>query len=222
MWLRLFLVLVLSPAWMASAVAASPAPAPASGGAVQPEVPRESAPAAAPVAPPAAPDPPQPPPADKRIYASISPFHLLISTLELTAEVRAHRNVGVAVIAAYGNVASEFGRLPVYELGGQAIAYPLGHFDHGLQLGGEVLYAQSAVTVVSGGQSVSAVAAAVGLGPLLGYKYTARIGFAFNIQAGAEYLLATGSAKASTGASVAVSASRWIPLVNLQVGWAFL
>ena len=69
-------------------------------------------------------------------------------------------------------------RFKVWELGGQIVGYPLGHFDHGMQLGVEVLYAGVLGDTTVDGVTVSGSANGLSLGPLIGYKFAADIGFA--------------------------------------------
>ena len=152
-------------------------------------------------------------------YVSFSPLHLIFPVIELTGEVRLHRQIGIAAIAGYGSLAPpnpppgvKVSRFSVWELGGQFVGYPVGHFDHGMQLGMEALYVGVSGDMSSGNVSVSAAAQGLAVGPFVGYKYTAPIGFSVNMQGGAEYVVA--QAESTTASTI-------IPLVNLNVGWAF-
>jgi hypothetical protein len=196
-------------------------PAPAAAGAPAPQA------AASPARAPGTQDPDVPaPPAveDRSVYLSISPFHLLVPFFELTGEVRVHRNLGVSGIVGYGVVRPEGSstKLDIWEVGGQLVGYPVGHFDHGMQLGLEVLYAG-----VSGGDSstnnvkIAATASGLAAGPFVGYKLATRVGFTFNVQGGVEYTFVRADASASTGQTASAQQTRLIPLVNANLGWSF-
>ena len=44
------------------------------------------------------------PPPDRRLYLSFSPFHLSFPLVEITAEVRLHRRIGLAVVGGVGSM----------------------------------------------------------------------------------------------------------------------
>jgi hypothetical protein len=56
------------------------------------------------------------------------------------------------------------------------------------------------------------------IGPFVGYKYTADIGFTFDAHLGAQYLAV--AAESNDGTQTAED-SDVIPLVNLNAGWSF-
>ena len=152
------------------------------------------------------------PPYDKQVSVTISPIHLTLPIVELTAEVRAADKAGVAAIAGVGKASG----YPAWELGAQGRYYLLGSFDHGMQIGGEVLYLHMSTNQ----GAVQASGAGGAVGPFIGYKIAARFGLTFDVQLGAEYLFAT--ANASNGASTATTSdSRLVPLLNLNLGWSF-
>jgi hypothetical protein len=161
---------------------------------------------------------------DRSVYLSISPFHLLVPFFELSGEVRVHRNLGVSGIVGYGVIRPEgsASKFELWEVGGQFVGYPVGHFDHGMQLGLEVLYAG-----VSGGDSstnnvkIAATASGLAAGPFVGYKLATRVGFTFNVQGGVEYMFVRADASASTGQTASAQQTRLIPLVNANLGWSF-
>ena len=157
---------------------------------------------------------------DRTVYLSISPLHLLAPIVELTGEVRLHRHIGVAAIGGYGSIKVDGYRpFKVWEVGGQFVGYPVGHFDHGMQLGLEVLYA--GVSTDENIKVSSATANGLATGPFIGYKLATRVGFSFNVQAGVEYVFASADAKAPTGATATAAQQTIIPLINLQAGWSF-
>lgn len=184
-------------------------------------------------APPSAADEPAPK-HDRRVYVSFSPIHLLLPVVELTAEVRLHRHFGVAVIGGYGAMgqrpdgtlaivgdnAPGTTHYAVWELGGQLVAYPIGHFDHGLQLGVEALYVGVKRDDSAGTIPIAAGADGFAAGPLVGYKLATKVGFTFNVQAGAEFVLARGDAQVGN-ASAHGSGTTVVPLLNMNVGWSF-
>lgn len=175
---------------------------------------------------------PQPPQEEKKeedrtVYASFSPLHLILPVVELTGEVRLARQIGVSVIGGYGSVkaTSSIGgdtpRFTVWEVGGQFVGYPVGHFDHGMQLGLELLYAGVSTDTKSGSVSVAGAANGLAVGPVVGYKFATKPGFTFNVQGGAEYVALRAQASASTGNTASARDSAIIPVLNLNVGWSF-
>lgn len=160
---------------------------------------------------------------DRRVYLSISPLHLLAPVVELTGEVRVHRKIGVAAIGGYGAVRAEPGgpRFSVWEVGGQFVGYPVGHFDHGMQLGAEVLYVGVSGADGAGSVKVSGAGDGLAAGPFVGYKLATKVGFSFNVQGGVQYMMARAEASSTSGATASASDSRVIPLLNINAGWSF-
>jgi hypothetical protein len=186
--------------------------------------------AAAPAAPPDAPVVPVKPPPDPEhtVAVTISPFHLFLPMVELTGEIKIVPKFSAAVILGYGrtSLAPTYPnvKLTLLEAGGQLLFYPVGDFEHGMQLGAELLFAS-----VSGGGDVGSIkvvadAKAIGVGPLIGYKYTHKVGFALNLQGGVGYNTAIATAAASAGtqtASASAAKDGVYPIVNINFGWAF-
>ena len=114
-----------------------------------------------------------------------------------------------------------------WEAGGQFDYYVLGDFDHGMQLGAQLLYQSASAEETEGTISAQANASGIRTGPFLGYKIITDVGFTFNAQLGAQISTASGEANASdsaTGESATVSGeadSAWGPLLRLNVGWSF-
>jgi hypothetical protein len=133
--------------------------------------------------------------------------------------------MGVSVIGGVGSIKIDYGApqpdLPssafVYELGGQFNFYPVGSFDHGMQLGIEALY----LHVSAGNPNVSGFASGIALGPFAGYKIITRGGFTFNGQLGAEFLAMKAQAQDSGGTQSTDSGKTTIVLLNLNIGWSF-
>lgn len=156
---------------------------------------------------------------------TISPFHLLGPVVEVTLEVRVSDSVGVAFVAGYGRLNfnatdGELRTFTVYELGTSIRYYAVGDFDGGMQLGAEVLWAHAVLDSSTSGSDVGATGAGVGVGPMIGYKYTADVGFTFDGQVGVQWLAFRGQAASSADTTTADQSSI-IPLLNLNIGWSF-
>jgi hypothetical protein len=149
---------------------------------------------------------------------TFSPLHLLLPVVELTGELRVHDKVGVALVVGAGKISDTVSNVKltasVVEVGAQLRGYVVGDFRHGMQLGAEVLYLHLSTT------DVSARGAGVAVGPFLGYKYVAPIGFTVDVQLGVEYVAARATATDGSQ-SASNSNSTVIPLLNANVGWSF-
>lgn len=170
-------------------------------------------------------------PKDHSVAVMISPLHLILPVVEITTELRLHENAGVAIIGGIGSMdpyrfstpppGIETGRFTVWELGGQLAVYPIGHFDHGVQLGAEVLYVGAAGSAESKTGSATGVGQGLSMGPFLGYKFTARAGFSLAIQGGVAYTTLRADVKDSSGNESSATGSGVGPLLNINLGWAF-
>lgn len=157
-------------------------------------------------------DPDAKPPFDHDVSITWSPVHLVIPMVELAGEYRAADPVGVALILGAGGADG----VTVVEFGGQGRWYPVGSFDHGMQLGAEVL----AVHAFGSDSGVRARATGVTLGPFVGYKVAARFGLTFDTQLGVQFEAI--DATATNGTSTASAGeSKLGPLFNLNLGWSF-
>jgi hypothetical protein len=156
------------------------------------------------------------------VSITISPFHLFSPIVELTAEGRAHDKLGIGVVAGAGTISEEATGLSpeihatVFELGLQGRYYLLGDFRHGLQLGAEALYLHLSDSDV---EEVSAYAKGIAVGPFVGYKYTADIGFTFDGQLGFQRIGIAAEANGN-GQTASQRDSDYILLLNLNVGWS--
>jgi hypothetical protein len=156
------------------------------------------------------------------LSVTFSPLHLVLPVFEVTAEVRALDELGIAAVLGGGRVSEEATATdpalsaPVVEVGLQARYYLLGDFRHGLQLGAEALY----IYVSDDVETVSATVHGLSAGPFLGYKYTADVGFTFDGQVGFQRLGLSGEASDGTQV-VTEQQSDWSLLLNLNVGWSF-
>jgi hypothetical protein len=166
---------------------------------------------------------PAEPPPRRVLCLTISPIHLFLPVVELTAEGRVHDKVGIAVLGGAGNVSEDASNTApaisatVIEAGLQGRYYLLGDFRHGLQLGAEALYLHLRENNIA---TVSAFAEGIAVGPFLGYKYTADIGFTFDSQLGFQRVGLAGEASGN-GQTVNRRDSDYIVLLNLNVGWSF-
>ena len=164
---------------------------------------------------------------DRSVYLSFSPLHLILPVVEVQGEVKLHRQIGVALIGGYGSVkasSSIGGETPhftVWEVGGQFVGYPVGHFDHGMQLGVEVLYAGVSTDSKSGSVSIAGGANGLAVGPVVGYKLATKVGFSFNVQGNTKYVAMRAEASSNTGQTASARDSAIIPVLNLNVGWSF-
>ncbi len=163
----------------------------------------------------------------RRVSLTFSPIHLFFPVLEVTGEVRVARKLGLAVLGGYGSITSErepgdsTGSLTarVFELGAQARYYVVGSFDHGMQLGAELLYVHlddaKKGSIVGSGQGV-------GFGPFVGYKIATRVGFTFDGQVGFQYVGVRAEAHDTESSdSAEASDSAIVPLFNANIGWSF-
>jgi len=165
-------------------------------------------------APPAWAPPPPPPEHPRRVFSlTVSPIHLTLPVVELTAEARVHDKIGIAVIGGAGkysdpNVSGI--SATVFEAGAQIRYYVIGDFRHGMQLGGELLY----LHLYDDRVAISGEGLAVG--PFIGYKIMIDAGFTFDAQVGFERITARADGNGSTANDKTI-----IPLLNLNVGWSF-
>ncbi|MEZ4318583.1 MAG: hypothetical protein R3F61_13805 [Myxococcota bacterium] len=145
-------------------------------------------------------------PYDHAVSITNSPLQLVLPIVEVTGEFRLADRVGLGAIVGLGASSG----LPVGTLGPTFRFYPLGSFDHGMQVGADLQLVAAATEVA--GDLVSAVG--VTGGPFLGYKIAARFGLTFEGQlgVGGSYVTGGGGASATVGA---------IPILNLNLGWSF-
>jgi hypothetical protein len=155
--------------------------------------------------------------AEPTVSVTISPVHLILPIVELTGELRLREQVSAAVILGGGRRDVE--NFPATQLnaGVQGRWYALGTFRHGLQVGGELLYEHVAVHDTP--PTTIVVAGGLGIGPFVGYKIATRSGFTFDGQLGARYMVTVG--RITGEEPLPGDVDRWLPLLNLNVGWSF-
>ena len=96
------------------------------------------------------------------------------------------------------------------EAGAQVRYYPLGSFIHGMQVGMEVMY----LFMDSWGDRHG-----LGVGPFVGYKIAADIGFTFEVQLGFMYAPITGAVELS-GYQDCADDCQLGPLLNMNIGYS--
>jgi hypothetical protein len=152
---------------------------------------------------------------DPAVAITISPLHLFVPMAEVTTELRATSRLGIAVITGIGSFREmdTNQRVTLYEGGASARYYVTGSFRKGIQLGAEALYVHASTSSTT----VDVKAAGLALSPFVGAKWTLSSGFTTELQVGASFMAARGSA--STGAMA--NRSDVGPLLNMQVGYTF-
>lgn len=207
--------------------AAPPTPAPAAIAPVAAPAPRTAL-VAAPADPEQSQEAEEPAAAKERspvLSLTMSPLHLLSPIFEAHVELKVVPHFGVRLIGGAGSVALESSdpsidgtRFAGYELGLQAVAYPLREFGS-LQLGAEVLYVHVSTEEING-LDIRADGAGVAIGPFLGYKLITSGGFTFVAQGGFQYVTARGEASDNAGNNAEAEDATVIPLLNLDIGWS--
>lgn len=158
---------------------------------------------------------------------TISPLHLTMPVVELTGEFKADDNWSAAVIGGVGSYTQQNSVLgeqtyDVWEVGAQFRFYALGDFDHGMQVGAEVLYVNVSNEIETSDGTLSGTGEGVAVGPFLGYKIATDLGFTFEGQLGYQRIgLGAEASNESSGETVTDEDSDWGPLLNLNVGWSF-
>ncbi len=162
------------------------------------------------------------------VTVTVSPLHLVLPVVEVTAEVRLlpiDRPLSVAAILGFGKMTFDDSvgddvKVNVYELGGQLVYYPIGDFKS-LQLGAEALWLKVDAQSLDN-ESLSGSAAGVAVGPFVGYKLMTGVGFTFVAQLGVAGLVARAEAEdTDTGDEASVEGKSYVPILNLNLGWAF-
>lgn len=138
----------------------------------------------------------------KTAYLSFSVLHLARPIAELTGEMRLTPRWSFSVITGAGAVSQR----AYWNVGTQLLAYPIGNFERGLQLGVETAYAGYA-----GDRDPTAIVGPVNaltFGPVIGFKWTFS-SFTVSSQAGAAF------------APGATPGHRFAAVHNLNIGWSF-
>lgn len=156
---------------------------------------------------------------------TFSPLHLIFPLLEVTTEYRLKDQIGLAAIVGAGQytLKDQVGvpdtSFIVIEVGAQFRYYLLGNFNHGMQVGAEVLFVHVSGDPTS---TISATGQGLAAGPFVGYKIATSVGFTFDAQLGmSRYLVRADASDAATGNSGNTEVAKTTPIVNLNVGWSF-
>lgn len=182
--------------------------------------------AVAPVpAPPLQPDvaPMAPPRKLPRVTVMWAPLRTIIPLLEFTFEYRVMPKLGISLTLGAGTRTLETAGTEVsgreIEVGGQVRYYVLGDFRHGMQLGVEALEEYVKFDDLPAG--VGAAAGGFTVGPFLGYKVATGLGFTFEAQLGARYVVIEPEAQGGVGSPGFSEEEKWLPLLHLNIGWSF-
>ena len=161
----------------------------------------------------------------RHVSVTFSPIHLAFPVFEVAGEFAITPKMSAAVIAGYGSVPLQdtkgktIERLTAWEAGAHFNYYVIGTFEHGMQLGLEALYLKIANSSIGDAQ-LSGSAAGLAIGPYAGYKVIAGFGLTFEANLGVQYVTARAKVSSSTESATA-SERRFIPLLNLNLGWSF-
>ena len=174
-----------------------------------------------------APPPEAPPPMGPRLTVMWAPIRLIIPVGEITVEYRVMAKLGISIELGGGRrtatlespTTSTDVKGTEIEGGAQVRYYLLGDFHKGMELGAEILDEHIKFDEPLPAGVAGAAAGGVTVGPFVGYKIATHVGFTFEAQVGARYLVVDPPITGQ-GPAPAIS-SRWEPLLHLNVGWSF-
>ena len=155
---------------------------------------------------------------------TISPIHLAFPLVELTGEYRLNPKMGAALIGGFGSISDASNTYSLWEVGAQFRYYALGDFDHGMQLGAELVHLGISTSSSDSGVDMSASGAGTTVGGFVGYKVAASFGLTFDMQLGYQYIMVAAEAEAQAGeisATAEKEESEGGVLLNLNLGWSF-
>lgn len=166
------------------------------------------------------------------VAVTLAPANLMFGVVKLNGELRVRDEWGLQVSLGAGS----FKSVAVREAGGQLRWYAIGDFDHGMQVGLEVMYIDLQFDLEELNDAGVPVEAEAGLvatavGPFVGYKIAFDGGFTLEAQLGIQRY----GAKAHAGfdlsrlheeldgvsATLAKEGSFYLPLTNVNLGWSF-
>jgi hypothetical protein len=155
----------------------------------------------------------------KMISLTLSPVSLLEPLFHLTAEFPSEkRTSAISIVLGIGYV----GNSTAYVMGAQGSLYPVGRFEHGMQVGAQIIYAdfgsEATPRQFDAGMSM-------GVGGFLGYKRVLLGGLTLQIQGGAQlrFVLRTLVNDSASGDKEVTKEHMWgaVPLLNTGIGWSF-
>jgi hypothetical protein len=161
---------------------------------------------------------------DRKLTIMWAPIRLIVPLVEFTGEYRVADKVGVMLELGGGKRTLSVGMTDVtgteYEAGAQARYYITGSFTRGFQVGAEILdeYVKFPEPLPAG--IVGAAAGGVTAGAFAGYKIATRVGFTFEAQLGARYLIVDPPVT-GMGTPMLDSSSKLLPLLHINIGWTF-
>ena len=153
----------------------------------------------------------------RRFSLMVSPIQLTFPMGEITAEYKVSDRLGIAAVLGYGRVGTTFltdtgdDHTTAVEGGIQFRNYVIGNFDHGIQIGAQILYVHA-----RGTDTYTTVSSAEGLaiGPFVGYKVTTDVGLTLETQVGYEYLALHTSESPDASSTI-------VRIANIHMGWSF-
>lgn len=179
-------------------------------------------------------------PGEHRFSLVLSVVHpIVFSIYDATGEFRLGRHAGLALVAGVGSASLKqfYKALPderarVWEGGLQIRFYPVGTFDHGLQVGAEIVYLTGSASTTGnitpdddpGATSngpLTAKGSGFKVGPFVGYKLALPVGFTLAAQIGVDYLSLKGIAKDANGTTRTGDTKTAFLLADAGIGWSF-
>jgi hypothetical protein len=158
------------------------------------------------------------------VSLTLAPLLLMFPMAELGAELRLLDGFGATVRGGFGRWGVSLpddkkATYPAWKVSGQLQWY-LMHSFHGLHLGAELGY----LRVTTDDPEFpwdSLRMRRLAVGPLLGYKLIARVGFTFYAQFGIVRAFEKARAESDVLGDATDDDERWDPLLNLGIGWSF-
>jgi hypothetical protein len=141
----------------------------------------------------------------RSVAVTLSLIHLPFPIVEFTTEISLSSQFGLAATVGAGAIFSN----AAFDVGISGRYYVIGDFDHGMQLGVEANY--FSVDVGDGNSEVLDFFLGLGVGPFVGYKVSADVGFTFETQLGVVYYVRGNDH----------FTNEFFPLINVNLGWAF-
>jgi len=163
------------------------------------------------------------PETNHKLTVLFAPLRLIIPLVEFTAEYRVANKLGVSITVGAGKreVTGTGTSAEGTEIEGglQGRYYVIGDFDHGMEVGAELL--EEYVKFDALPPNVAVAAGGLTLGAFLGYKIATNVGFTFEAQVGARYLVVEPGVQGDTTLGNPPIVDKWLPLLHLNVGWSF-
>jgi hypothetical protein len=159
----------------------------------------------------------------RKVSVMWAPLRLVVPLVEFTAEYRVLDKLGVSLTVGGGRREISSSSTTVsgreIEAGGQIRYYAIGSFDHGMEIGVDVLEENVKFDTLPAG--TAAAAGGLTIGPFLGYKIATRFGFTFETQLGARYLVVEPALQGDPAVTGSFTDSKWLPILHINFGWSF-